>query len=68
MKCTAVISLLSEYLDGSLDDAMQKQVEKHLNECSACQNQLSLLVNSMKILRAAVRMKPLKRTYQGAKK
>ena len=68
MKCTAVISLLSEYLDGSLDDAMQKQVEIHLNECSVCQNQLSLLVNSMRILRAAARMKPLKQTCQGVKK
>lgn len=58
MNCQEVLSLLSECLDGDLDKFTQKQIQCHIEECPACKKQYASLSKSMRILRAAIKMKP----------
>ncbi len=44
MNCQEVIHELSNYIDGDLDPALKRELEKHLKNCSDCQ----LIVNQTK--------------------
>ena len=41
MRCSAVVRLLSRYLDDDLDSATQEAVSRHLSVCSVCAAELS---------------------------
>jgi anti-sigma factor RsiW len=36
LNCEGVIRELSSYLDGELDPAVQKELERHLGDCGEC--------------------------------
>ena len=38
MTCQKVVNLLAEYLDGTLDVQTARELERHLEDCTACQN------------------------------
>ncbi len=42
-KCAELLSLLSDYLDGSLDPALVARLERHLKHCPPCQAFLASL-------------------------
>ena len=44
--------LLSEHLEGSLDEAQTRALEQHLAECEACSQDLSMLKRAMDMIRA----------------
>jgi anti-sigma factor RsiW len=39
MRCEQVRSLLNDYCEGSLSEAMRERVEAHLRGCAACQRE-----------------------------
>jgi hypothetical protein len=43
MHCAAIIELLSEYIDGTLDSKPKEAVEKHILTCKNCKQELSSL-------------------------
>lgn len=43
MECTKLKELLSEYIDGTLDEQMKAVVEGHLMRCKACSEELASL-------------------------
>lgn len=43
MDCNKVVELLSEYIDGMLDQDQKAEVEKHLNTCSKCSEEFEML-------------------------
>jgi len=53
MKCEKAIALLSEYIDDRLDSFIRLEIERHLNNCESCRNELTILTKTIKILRAA---------------
>ncbi len=42
--CEQLVQSLSEYIDGSLDETLCAELERHLEECENCQ----VVVNTMK--------------------
>lgn len=44
---------LSLYLDGQLSDKEDARLERHLDECEACANQLATLCSTVELLRSA---------------
>jgi hypothetical protein len=54
MKCDLPVELLSGYLDGELDEAQRKLVEKHLEECPTCK----AAFQEMKMLDEKIRRQP----------
>ncbi|HHD82831.1 zf-HC2 domain-containing protein [candidate division WOR-3 bacterium] len=45
MKCNEVKKNLMSYLDGKVDKELRLLIEEHLNQCSSCREQVSLLSN-----------------------
>jgi anti-sigma factor RsiW len=43
MRCEQVRSLLNEYCEGSLNEAMRERVEAHLRVCAACQREVQFV-------------------------
>ncbi|MDD5455235.1 MAG: zf-HC2 domain-containing protein, partial [Candidatus Ratteibacteria bacterium] len=43
MECLKVKELLSEYIEGVLDEQLKKSVEEHLQTCKSCSEELGLL-------------------------
>ncbi|NIA23462.1 MAG: hypothetical protein GWP03_04830 [Proteobacteria bacterium] len=43
MKCNEVKKNLMNYLDGKVDKELRLLIEGHLNKCSTCREQVSLL-------------------------
>jgi anti-sigma factor RsiW len=37
MKCEEMLTLLSEYVDGTVDPALCEEFEKHMTRCNPCQ-------------------------------
>lgn len=42
--CKDLLSSMSEYIDGSLNDELCNELEKHLNDCNNCR----VVVNTLK--------------------
>jgi len=40
LACTEVVELITEYLEGALDDAERRRVEVHLDSCPGCSKYL----------------------------
>ncbi len=58
MECAAIIELLSEYIDGTLDSKAKKAVEKHILTCKNCKQELSSLSAIAKELGSLDQVKP----------
>lgn len=50
MECAAILELLSEYIDGTLDSKAKEAVEKHISTCENCKQELSSLSSVVKEL------------------
>ncbi|ERI08343.1 anti-sigma factor family protein [Aneurinibacillus aneurinilyticus] len=46
MNCKTVQQLLANYMEGKLSSAQEKEVEKHLEECEACQDEHAFYIDS----------------------
>lgn len=51
MKCKEICALLSDYLDGELNEEIQGDVDEHLSTCDDCARELEQLERSLKILK-----------------
>jgi hypothetical protein len=58
MKCAAVLELLSEYIDGTLDAKTRREVEKHIAACEHCKQELASLRTMVQELGALDPVKP----------
>jgi len=49
MNCEKYKELLSEYQEGELDKKVSAEIQKHLNKCKSCQQELNILfkINSL---------------------
>jgi predicted anti-sigma-YlaC factor YlaD len=47
--------LLSDYLDGTLQDDQRRDLESHLDDCAECRRELQLLQNTMQMVRTLPR-------------
>lgn len=43
MHCEQIKTLLTDYLDGSIDQAMRQLIDSHLQNCAGCQRELNAL-------------------------
>lgn len=46
MNCKTVQRVLADYMDGKLSPTQEKEVEKHLEECEACQDEHAFYIDS----------------------
>ncbi|NLN88004.1 MAG: zf-HC2 domain-containing protein [Syntrophomonadaceae bacterium] len=60
MKCSTVRNQFSRYLENDLDAATRQKIDQHLEDCAECEKELTIFINSMRILRAAVKVRPEK--------
>jgi len=58
MDCAAILDLLSEYIDGTLDVQTRTAVEKHIAVCENCKQELASLRAIVDELRALEPVKP----------
>ncbi|MFT9847584.1 anti-sigma factor family protein [Aneurinibacillus sp. REN35] len=50
MNCRAVRGLLADYAEGKLSEALEQEVEKHLETCAACEEEYSFYIESNQAL------------------
>nr|WP_298989784.1 zf-HC2 domain-containing protein [uncultured Polaribacter sp.] len=50
MKCKEIENHLGEYLEGTLSDTINSEIENHINSCSNCQQELAELKSFLSIL------------------
>ena len=55
MECGEVLEILSDYVDGLLDDHVRTQVDAHLESCSHCQRFGASFGGMIQALRATPR-------------
>lgn len=58
MDCAAILELLSEYVDGTLDVQARKAVEKHIAVCKNCKQEFTSLLAVVEELGALEPVKP----------
>ena len=58
MECVRLKELLSEYIDGTLDQETRKAVEKHLSTCKGCAEELASLRSLVEELGSLEKVKP----------
>ncbi len=58
MDCTKIRETLVDYVDNQLDKELHKEVEKHLESCEACQQELSELTEMLAIMKKDTIMMP----------
>lgn len=51
MKCKDTCAMLSDYLDGELNDEILTEMDEHLLQCSICARKLDQLEKSLRILK-----------------
>ncbi len=49
-RCRDVVSLLSDYLEGRLPDAVRTDLEQHLSRCPACLRDLNTYRSTVSLL------------------
>ena len=52
LTCRELVELMTDYLDGRLELDRHVQVEQHLVLCTGCQNHLSQIRGTLRVLRA----------------
>jgi len=50
--CSEIIRLLSDYIDGEMDDGTRALLEQHLEDCPPCDEFLAQFKSSMKMVAA----------------
>jgi anti-sigma factor RsiW len=50
IECRQVVELITDYLEGALDDAAQAEVEAHLALCPACAEYLTQMRTTLQLL------------------
>lgn len=58
MKCSDIAGLLSQYLDGELDELRRRGVQRHMEKCAGCGRELATLSNAVRVMRAVAEMEP----------
>ena len=58
MDCVAILEILSEYLDGTLDAQTRKVVEKHISVCENCKQEFASILAVVEELGAMEPVKP----------
>ena len=51
--CRQLVESLSEYVDGSLDDTLCAELERHLDECDNCQVVVNTLKKTIELYRVS---------------
>lgn len=49
--CRALLASLSDYIDGTLDETLCEQLEKHLKDCSNCKIIVDTMRKTMELYR-----------------
>jgi anti-sigma factor RsiW len=49
LPCAELVTLLSDYLEGTLDDETARMVERHLETCDGCDAYLSQLETTIEV-------------------
>lgn len=65
MMCSEVTDLLSQYLDGELDELRRLGVHRHLEKCSGCRRDLATLSKAVRVIRSVADLEP-PRDYRSA--
>jgi anti-sigma factor RsiW len=50
LDCSAVVGLINQYLDDSLDAATRSRLEHHIRECDHCKRYLAQIQQTAKLL------------------
>jgi anti-sigma factor RsiW len=50
LRCIEVVELVSDYLDGQLDDETRRRVQEHLVLCPACQVYVEQVRDTVRVL------------------
>lgn len=50
MECKEIVDLLSEYVDGELDEGERRIVDEHLQGCSGCRTQLDTIKSTVSMI------------------
>jgi anti-sigma factor RsiW len=53
--CRNLLSQLSEYIDGELDEAICAEIEQHLSDCADCQAVVNTLEKTIELYRTSTR-------------
>jgi anti-sigma factor (TIGR02949 family) len=48
--CAEIVKLLSDYIDGEMDDVTRARLEQHLQDCPPCDEFLDEFRNSVKLV------------------
>ncbi len=56
MKCEELLQQLSDYVDGSADPVVCKELEKHIASCHPCEVVLDTLRNTITVYKAGERL------------
>ncbi len=51
-QCRALLGVLSEYVDGEVDDSLCAEIERHLAECGNCRIMVDTLRKTIVLYRA----------------
>ena len=51
MKCDDLLKLLSDYVDGEVDPAICKELEKHLSDCDPCRVVVDNITQTVRLYR-----------------
>ncbi|CAB4869005.1 MAG: mycothiol system anti-sigma-R factor [Actinobacteria bacterium] len=57
--CTEVLSLITVYVDGEIDEVHQIEVTAHLHECPPCGDQFAVELRVKERVREACRCEPV---------
>ncbi|GBG55876.1 hypothetical protein SPFL3102_02815 [Sporomusaceae bacterium FL31] len=58
MKCKCTKLLLSRFLEHQLEPKRHKRLEKHLQECIICQQELDKMLNTVRIIQTVKDVDP----------
>jgi anti-sigma factor RsiW len=53
--CKNLLSQLSDYIDGELEEALCAEIEKHMSDCSDCQAVVNTLEKTVELYRTTER-------------
>jgi anti-sigma factor RsiW len=49
MTCKELVELISDYLEGNIDDPTRERLERHLAECDGCTNAMTQFRETIKV-------------------
>lgn len=68
MECEDIIKLLSDYIDGEIEDTMEEIIKEHIEECEKCLSLLRTMEKTIFLSRSILKEKKvpksvIKRVY-----